>query len=549
MKLGYLWTFGTLVCLALGARVASRCATGDVGDDGGCTTAVIAGSATANGWPLLWKNRDTSQLNQEIVYFNDGQYDYVTITNAGDSTQAWGGLNSAGFAIEDANNRNTSDDVPGPDDDGFIIKLALQTCQTAGDFQAILDSTSVVGHTRPTIYGVIDAQGGAAMFETFSYSYVRYDADDPDDAPNGILVRSNYSYAGDSTGWHGVYRHDRAKALIEAAASGDTLDVHYMCRTVARDLRTSDSHDPYPLPYEGQHGGLPCGWIYFCGGISNRYTVSTCVVEGVSPGENPLLATFWAFPMATEFGVALPFWVAAGTTPPQVNGDATAPLCDEGLRLKALALNGSNLYTYMLVDGYGGGLHNTTFPLEDSIFAHADSALACWRTVGSPDPAAMTALTAQFAGLAHDTLSVWPQAGDLFLQPRSVDDLTVHLAGGQGVVLCWSAVREDVLGLPITPSGYAVWRCENYPSSPGSGDSLGFAVDTFFVVPEPIEEPQQFFEVRTVRQWSAPEGKRHRGGPRFQGWTTQAAPSKSGKVKECGGARSEEKPRPVFSDR
>ena len=63
-------------------------------DEGECTTAVIAGFATANGRPLLWKNRDVSQPNQEIVYFNDGLYSYVTIANARDSSQAWGGVNS-----------------------------------------------------------------------------------------------------------------------------------------------------------------------------------------------------------------------------------------------------------------------------------------------------------------------------------------------------------------------------------------------------------------------------------------------------------------------
>ncbi|MBU1983084.1 hypothetical protein KJ815_01615, partial [bacterium] len=90
---------------------------------GECTTAVIAGFATANGRPLLWKNRDVSQPHQEIVYFDDGIYPYVTIANAGDSTQAWGGVNSTGFAVEDANNWNTPDTVAGPEDDGTIIKL------------------------------------------------------------------------------------------------------------------------------------------------------------------------------------------------------------------------------------------------------------------------------------------------------------------------------------------------------------------------------------------------------------------------------------------
>jgi len=451
---------------------------------GGCTTAVVSESATANGRPFLWKNRDVLQPHQEIVYFNDGQFDYITIANAGDSTQAWGGVNSAGFAIEDANNRNTSDTVPGPDDDGRICKLALQTCRTVDDFQAILDSTSVAGHTRPAIFGVIDAEGGAAMFETFSYSYVRYDADDPEDAPNGVLVRSNYSYAGDSTGWHGVYRHDRALALIEAAVNGDTLDAKYICRTVARDLRRSASFDPYPLPYEGCDSTLPWGWIRTYGAISSYLTVSACVIEGVHSGEDPLLATMWSIPMAVHYGVALPFWVASRATPPEVDGETTSPLCNEGLRIKAMAQHAEGfvdrLDTYYLEDGQGGGLLATIYPLEDKFFDRTDSALALWRAANAPDSASMTVLTAQMAAEALAMLGAWPQPGDLCVVPKEVTGLTIHCEPSIGAVLRWEPVMENYCGLPIEPSGYAVWAYDSLPFNSRHADSLGFTRDFTF---------------------------------------------------------------------
>lgn len=434
-------------------------------DNGECTTAVIAGFATVSGRPMLWKNRDVSQPHQEIVYFNDGIYPYVTIANAGDSTQAWGGVNSMGFAIEDANNWNTPDTVVGPEDDGTIIKLALQTCATVADFQDILDSTSVVGHTQPAIFGVIDAQGGASMFETFAHSYIRYDANNTAHAPLGVLVRSNFSYAGSSSGRIGVYRHDRAKHLIENAVQGDTFDVPYMCRTVARDLLITDSFNPYPLPYEGTYGGLPYGWISTYGAICRRITVSACVVEGVMPSENPLLATLWAFPMAVQYGVVLPFWVASATTPPQVNSDTTGPLCDIGLYIKELAQHRDGFHdtldTYILNNGVGGGIHNTTFPLEDTIFARTEPWLSSWRTAGVPNATEMTQLSAELAQMAYDSLVDWPGPGDLIAPPKAVTDLTLYFIPDEGLRLRWSPVTEDTLGAPITPTGYAISFCDS----------------------------------------------------------------------------------------
>ena len=42
-----------------------------------CTVAVISGKYTKDGRPLLWKNRDTNYINNQIMFFNDGKYEYM----------------------------------------------------------------------------------------------------------------------------------------------------------------------------------------------------------------------------------------------------------------------------------------------------------------------------------------------------------------------------------------------------------------------------------------------------------------------------------------
>ncbi len=44
-------------------------------------------------------------------------------------------------------------------------------------------------------FGVIDANGGAAYYETDNFKFIKYDANDPSVAPNGYLIRTNFSVA------------------------------------------------------------------------------------------------------------------------------------------------------------------------------------------------------------------------------------------------------------------------------------------------------------------------------------------------------------------
>ncbi len=65
-----------------------------------CTTIVISGRVTADGRPILWKNRDTDEARNEVAYLSEGPLRAVAVVNAGKRTSVWMGVNEAGFCIE-----------------------------------------------------------------------------------------------------------------------------------------------------------------------------------------------------------------------------------------------------------------------------------------------------------------------------------------------------------------------------------------------------------------------------------------------------------------
>ncbi len=68
-----------------------------------CTSAIIGAEANPYGRPLLWKNRDTSTIDNKVEYVpgSDGHHSYVALFNSNDKKleQAWMGMNDAGFAV------------------------------------------------------------------------------------------------------------------------------------------------------------------------------------------------------------------------------------------------------------------------------------------------------------------------------------------------------------------------------------------------------------------------------------------------------------------
>ncbi|NQT35328.1 hypothetical protein HQ587_09075, partial [bacterium] len=202
-----------------------------------CTIGVASGDATEDGRPLLWKSRDVTNYNQEFHYCDDGPIPFISVTYSGITDKYYGGVNAAGFAIGNSDSYNLGGSSGY--DDGRIHKKALETCLTVDDFEDILDSliNEAGGVLLNSNYAVIDGFGGAAMFECATYSYTRFNASEE----GGFIVRANYSYSGDMSNhdnlvsW-GLFRHDRAYSLWNAAVTGDTLTQQYIFRHVVRDL-------------------------------------------------------------------------------------------------------------------------------------------------------------------------------------------------------------------------------------------------------------------------------------------------------------------------
>lgn len=153
-----------------------------------CTSAIISAEASASGRPLLWKHRDTSTTDNKVEYVSgrDGEFSYVALFNAADRKlqEAWMGMNEAGFAVMNTASYNIKNDkVPQKkmDREGYVMTIALRSCRTVDDFEELLRSLP-----RPmgveANFGVIDAEGHGAYFETNNSSYVKYDLAD---APQG----------------------------------------------------------------------------------------------------------------------------------------------------------------------------------------------------------------------------------------------------------------------------------------------------------------------------------------------------------------------------
>ena len=175
-----------------------------------CTTAVVSAGASANGRPLLWKQRDASDPYNVIARVTRGPLSFTGLFPASDSlrTKCYAGINEAGFAIVNNISYNMRPDSLGYDTcAGVTMAAALASCRTVEDFAAML-----AGLPRPmnlsTNFGVADSHGGAAYFEVGDSTFVRYDVPD-----GGMLFRTNFSLSGDPSRGRGHERFRTMEAL------------------------------------------------------------------------------------------------------------------------------------------------------------------------------------------------------------------------------------------------------------------------------------------------------------------------------------------------
>ncbi|MDE5552380.1 MAG: hypothetical protein K2I91_04175, partial [Muribaculaceae bacterium] len=303
-----------------------------------CTSAVISAGASASGRPLLWKHRDTSTTDNKVEYVpgEDGYYSYVALFNASDRdlAEAWTGMNEVGFAIMNTASYNIKDDnVPDKemDKEGLVMTLALKSCRTIDDFAQLLGSLP-----RPmgveANFGVIDASGKGAVFETNNHSYVRYDTSD---AEGGVIIRTNYSHSGRPGEGYGYVREANAEHLMSQHISAGDITPEFLTETVSRSFY----HDVHRCD-DLKRGDK---WLIDVDYIPRYKSTATIVIEGCVPDEDSdctpsdiinqyIMWTGLGYPPCAEI---VPVWCHPDGVPSELRGLSSDGHSSMGDKVKA----------------------------------------------------------------------------------------------------------------------------------------------------------------------------------------------------------------------
>ena len=301
-----------------------------------CTSAVIGVDGSASGSPVLWKNRDTGNLSNKVVFVDDRPHRYLALVDADvpSGRHAFAGLNDVGFAIINTVAYN----LPEPTEDelrdleGIIMADALRSCRTVADFEQYLRANLGPDLGAWTNFGVIDGEGQARLYEVHNHGFEVVDASG---SPRSCLVNTNFARTGEPETGAGYLRHERASQLFAELADGP-VDWREILHRFTRDL----GHPLLAHPTWSDMERVPAAedvWISSRDCIDRDSTSAAVVIVGRRPGADWPPATLWVIPGEPITASAIPLWVEAATSPPALWQGEVAPLWAESLRIKQLA--------------------------------------------------------------------------------------------------------------------------------------------------------------------------------------------------------------------
>jgi hypothetical protein len=357
-----------------------------------CTTVIISGNYTVDGRPIIWKHRDTGTLDNKLIYLKSEKHSAIALIDSDDEMveNIWIGFNDAGFVIMNSASYNLKgDDTTQVSDlEGVLMKAALLTCATVDEFEQFL-----LGYKKPygveANFGVIDAFGGAAYFETDNYKFIKIDVNDKRIAPHGYVVRTNYSFSGDKNDGAGYIRFETAEKLFYRASGNDNLSVTYMLKEMCLSLENSyskQSLDDFLDLSEHQEN-----FMYFQDCINRYSSSSSVIVQGVKPNEPVEFTTMWAmigFPLSS---IPIPIWLTPNGTLPiiaQAEGKENAEICDLALKLKSIMVpsrRGSTKYyinTTRVFNAQGTGITQKLLPVHNEVYNKTQEKIEQWRKNG-----------------------------------------------------------------------------------------------------------------------------------------------------------------------
>ena len=361
-----------------------------------CTTAVISGKATNDGRALIWKLRDTDYLKNYAKQFpsEDGKYAFIGIVNSVDSVgnEVWGGNNEVGFAIMNSAsfNVNLDDSVKVKDKEGFFMKKALETCKTLEDFENLL-SNSQKPMGLAAHLGVIDAKGGAAFYEVNNYTWTKYDANDPNVAPEGYILRTNFSETGKPNVGYGFVRLQTAEQLFTETTKEKPLDYRSVIQNFSRCLYNPITKNNYKEMYENEPASDR--FIHSDNLITSYGSASCIVIQGVKDNELPQFTTMCTMIGYPNTCIALPLWISESELPNTIiynDSLKNSKLNQYNMSLlkKCYPIDNPDGYHYLkiskLVNKENNGYMQIITPIETNIFDETDKKLNKWRNKMPP---------------------------------------------------------------------------------------------------------------------------------------------------------------------
>lgn len=317
-----------------------------------CTAVIASGKATTDGRPFIFKNRDSSDgINNSLITLKGSKYQYVGVVNYSTSsspTSIWYGHNEAGFAIlntvsyyfnSPTSKANTSA--------GSLMKKALGQCATVNEFETLLRQTQEQTSTSVTLstnFAVMDSLGNVAFFETSNKSYTKFDANDETVAPNGYLVRTNFSFTSpyyETTNHVGEQRYKAACKYMEDTFGNDKIDAvklaHELPRYLYHGERQENLWDYMPSNIKDVRN------VYFNNFIPRFTSTSASLMQGIKQGENAATTVSW-IAMGWPCGsFTVPIVITPSLVLPQVvkraAGTYKSEMCTNALELKNRVFN------------------------------------------------------------------------------------------------------------------------------------------------------------------------------------------------------------------
>ena len=365
-----------------------------------CTSFLVSGKVTPDGRPLLFKNRDTGNLDNLSVLVQGEKYRFLGIVSASDmeAREVWGGHNEAGFAIMNTAAYNLNGDTEDGDMEGVIMRRALELCATLKDFETLLDTL-----TRPmgsnANFGVIDAQGGCAYYEVGNERYTKFDVNDTNTAPYGYLIRTNHAMSGERRLDSGVERYAAISEFMTQVQNMGRFDCLSLLTRAPRYLKHGLTHQNL-YDFMPQDAQTPT-YFPFRDFIPRYSTSSVLMVQGVKPGENPALTVAWTMVGWSLTCPAIPLVISPSGKLPSVvtrkDKPETAPLVAWAFREKAkvFSLTRGNWKDYIdiapLINRAGTGILQRLLPMEKEILDRGEQVVQQSRTSNQWDEKALKA--------------------------------------------------------------------------------------------------------------------------------------------------------------